>query len=232
MQRIFKRISIFALVGVLISAISCPALAVVAEDQGEGLTGPTELFIDICDELFSGNSEYKAIDKSGDDVTAQFLVDYQDAYVVENYTLIWEAVKENLETITWRREMPTPRLLMNGSASDYFYILDETTEHMPGKTFEMLYSVSGTYRYHDSNGQISECSDAVLSIEAFNAGALFSYELFDISTNERIAANKLSVTFSATFSLTLCFGSLNVPGLTWWEEDFGPYSGSVTGYTL
>ena len=74
--------------------------------------------------------------------------------------------------------------------------------------------------------------DAVLNIESFNAGALFSYTLFNISTNERIAANKLSVTFSATFSLTMSYGSLNVPGLTWWEEDFGPYTGSVTGYTI
>lgn len=231
MHRFMKRISVFALVCVLVSAMACPAFAATAEDQ-EGLTGPTDLFVDICDELFSRDSEYRAIDNDGNDVTAQFLAEYDDAYVAGNYELIWNAVKDELDTITWQREMPTPRLVMNGSASDYFYVLDETTDHMPGKTFEMLYSVSGTYKYHDSNGQITECSDAVLNIESFNAGALFSYTLFNISTNERIAANKLSVTFSATFSLTMSYGSLNVPGLTWWEEDFGPYTGSVTGYTI
>ena len=231
MHRFMKRISVFALVCVLVSAMACPAFAATTEDQ-EGLTGPTDLFVDICDELFSEDSEYRAIDNNGNDVTAQFLAEYDDAYAAGNYELIWNAVKDELDTITWRREMPTPRLVMNGSASDYFYVLDETTDHMPGKTFEMLYSVSGTYQYHDSNGQITECSDAVLNIESFNAGALFSYTLFNISTNERIAANKLSVTFSATFSLTMSYGSLNVPGLTWWEEDFGPYTGSVTGYTI
>lgn len=231
MHRFMKRISVFALVCVLVSAMACPAFAATTEDQ-EGLTGPTDLFVDICDELFSEDSEYRAIDNNGNDVTAQFLAEYDDAYAAGNYELIWNAVKDELDTITWRREMPTPRLVMNGSASDYFYVLDETTDHMPGKTFEMLYSVSGTYKYHDSNGQITECSDAVLNIKSFNAGALFSYTLFNISTNERIAANKLSVTFSATFSLTMSYGSLNVPGLTWWEEDFGPYTGSVTGYTI
>ena len=231
MHRFMKRISVFALVCVLVSAMACPAFAATTEDQ-EGLTGPTDLFVDICDELFSEDSEYRAIDNNGNDVTAQFLAEYDDAYAAGNYELIWNAVKDELDTITWRREMPTPRLVMNGSASDYFYVLDETTDHMPGKTFEMLYSVSGTYKYHDSNGQITECSDAVLNIESFNAGALFSYTLFNISTNERIAANNLSVTFSATFSLTMSYGSLNVPGLTWWEEDFGPYTGSVTGYTI
>ena len=231
MHRFMKRISVFALVCVLVSAMACPAFAATTEDQ-EGLTGPTDLFVDICDELFSEDSEYRAIDNNGNDVTAQFLAEYDDAYAAGNYELIWNAVKDELDTITWRREMPTPRLVMNGSASDYFYVLDETTDHMPGKTFEMLYSVSGTYKYHDSNGQITECSDAVLNIESFNAGALFSYTLFNISTNERIAANKLSVTFSATFSRTMSYGSLNVPGLTWWEEDFGPYTGSVTGYTI
>ena len=231
MHRFMKRISVFALVCVLVSAMACPAFAATTEDQ-EGLTGPTDLFVDICDELFSEDSEYRAIDNNGNDVTAQFLAEYDDAYASGTYALIWNAVNDELDTITWRREMPTPRLVMNGSASDYFYVLDETTDHMPGKTFEMLYSVSGTYKYHDSNGQITECSDAVLNIESFNAGALFSYTLFNISTNERIAANKLSVTFSATFSLTMSYGSLNVPGLTWWEEDFGPYTGSVTGYTI
>lgn len=63
-------------------------------------------------------------------------------------------------------------------------------------------------------------------------GRLFSYTLFDVSTSSRIATNKLSATFTATFSLTMAYGSLNVPGLTWWEEDFGPYTGSVTGCTI
>ena len=71
----------------------------------------------------------------------------------------------------------------------------------------------------------------MLNIESFNAGALFSYEQFGTSTNAKLAADKKSVTFSAEFSITLCFNSLNLPGISWWEEDFGPYKGSVTGYT-
>ena len=131
MHRFMKRISVFALVCVLVSAMACPAFAATTEDQ-EGLTGPTDLFVDICDELFSEDSEYRAIDNNGNDVTAQFLAEYDDAYAAGNYELIWNAVKDELDTITWRREMPTPRLVMNGSASDYFYVLDETTDHMPG----------------------------------------------------------------------------------------------------
>lgn len=90
-------------------------------------------------------------------------------------------------------------------------------------------TISGTYRYHDSTGQISECSDAVLDITRFDAGALFSYKQFATSTNSRISNDKKSVTFSARFSITLSYNALNVPGITWWTEDFGPYSNSVTG---
>ena len=57
MHRFMKRISVFALVCVLVSAMACPAFAATTEDQ-EGLTGPTDLFVDICDELFSEDSEY------------------------------------------------------------------------------------------------------------------------------------------------------------------------------
>lgn len=75
MHRFMKRISVFALVCVLVSAMACPAFAATTEDQ-EGLTGPTDLFVDICDELFSEDSEYRAIDNNGNDVTAQFLAEY------------------------------------------------------------------------------------------------------------------------------------------------------------
>ena len=102
-----KRISVFALVCVLVSAMACPAFAATTEDQ-EGLTGPTDLFVDICDELFSEDSEYRAIDNNGNDVTAQFLAEYDDAYAAGNYELIWNAVKDELDTITWRREMLFP----------------------------------------------------------------------------------------------------------------------------
>lgn len=196
-----------------------------------GLTGPTQLFFEVCDNLFAKSSTYRVIDKNGKDVTSQFLNDYQDYYFSGNYQAIWNAIVNRSDTISWENELPSPQLLMNGSASESFYKLGTTTEHMPGKSFEMLYTVSGTYKYHDGTGQISEYSNAVLNIESFNAGALFSYEQFGTSTNAKLAADKKSVTFSAEFSITLCFNSLNLPGISWWEEDFGPYKGSVTGYT-
>jgi len=226
----FRRISSMVLAVCLLMVMSTTAFAMESDNE-DGLTGPTNLFIDVCDDLFEENSNYRAIDKNGVDVTGNFLSTYRSAYMSGNYEVIWNAVKNSLSVISWKNEIPQTRLLMNGSASDSFYVLDETTDHMPGKTFEMLYTISGTYKYHDSTGQISECSDAVLDIEAFNAGALFTYELFGVSTNSRISTDRKSVTFSATFSLTLCFNSLNIPGFTWWEEDFGPYSNSVTGYS-
>ena len=230
MKRTIKKISSCLLVVCLLMLMSVTAFA---QDETEeyGLTGPTELFIDVCDDFFTENSNYKAIDKNGNDVTEAFLGESRNDYLQGDYDKIWNAVKNDLAAISWENDIPQTMLLMNKSVSDSFYVLDETKEHMKGKTFEMLYTISGTYMYHDSNGQVSECSDAVLDIESFNAGALFSYEQFGTSTSAKIAGNRKSVTFSAKFSITLSCASLNIPGLTLWTEDFGPYSNSVTGYT-
>ena len=228
MKKVFRSFSYVLFVVCLLTLLSIVAFAQESNNDG-GLKGPTNLFIEVCDNLFAENSNYRAIDKNGFDVTESFLSAHQAEYNSRNYMAIWNSVKGDLSVISWTVESLQPYLLMSGSVSESFYVLGETTDHMPGKTFEMTYTISGTYRYHDSTGQISECSDAVLDITRFDAGALFSYKQFATSTNSRISNDKKSVTFSARFSITLSYSALNGPGITWWTEDFGPYSNSVTG---
>lgn len=233
MKRLLRKICSLALVFVLSICLASTAYAADTINEDLGLTGPTNLFIDVCDNLFSQDSTYRALDSEGNDITENFLAKYQSAYHTGDYTQIWNAVKDSAISVTWENETPQPthRLDVNGSASRSFYVLGTTKDHMPGTTFEMSYDVSGTYRYHDSTGEIFDCSDATLNITAFNGGALFSYELYNISTNYRIASNSKSVTFSASFSLNFIYNSYYIPGVSFWQESFGPYSGSVTGTT-
>lgn len=219
----------------LLATVSLTVSVFASENpcDDDGLSGPTELFKSVCNNLFCGDEDYRAISKDGLDVTDAFLGEYANEYISRNYLSIWNAVQDEMDVIKWdsKNDMVSSRIIMNGRASESFYVLDKTTTHMAGETFEMVYTISGTYRYYDSTGQISDYDNAVVNIDLFNAGALFTYRPKKVSTSTIVASDHRSIKFSATFSIVLCYNSLHIPGLTWWEESFGPYTKSVTGYS-
>ena len=63
---------------------------------------PSDVFIDICDHLFTEGSGYTAIDENGADVTARFVRDYYEEYLAGNYAIIFQAVTDDLHCITWK----------------------------------------------------------------------------------------------------------------------------------
>ena len=65
------------------------------------LTGPTDLFIDVCDQLFAEGSDSTATDRDGNDVTERFLREYQEAYHSGDYVTLWDAVAEEAITISF-----------------------------------------------------------------------------------------------------------------------------------
>lgn len=203
-----------------------------ATPSNQGLTEPTEKFIEMCDNLFNNPEEYKALDKGQNDVTNIFINKYASYYAAEEYGVLWDAFKDELYGIMWEDETQksTRGTIVNRSVEKSFYVIDETTEFSPGKTFEMTYTVSGDYSFDSSSRQIVDYSNAYLNIDYFWAGSAFDYHLFNINTSATPTSGNNRVNFRATFSLTLEFEYIinHLPIQA--EEDFGPYSGSVLGY--
>ncbi|MFY9358389.1 MAG: hypothetical protein WAQ54_00235 [Bacillota bacterium] len=228
-----KILGILLALAMMMAARCYPVYA--SDDIGVGLRGPTRLFVETCNQFFSDPMNYRALDKDQTDVSLVFYQRYLEKYRNQDFAALWKAFLNELYCITWSQIQTMNRsgnsfepMTIDRYVSDTFYVLDSTTEHMPGKTFELLYTVSGGYTFEGR--RIVAYTDAVLNIDSFNAGALFTYTLRNISTNARLGPNNLSVTFSASFNLDLHFNSLRIPGFEWWTESFGPYSGSVTGY--
>ena len=200
--------------------------------SNQGLTEPTERFVEMCDNLFNNPEEYKALDKAQNDVTNMFINKYAPYYNSKEYNVLLDAFKLELYRIIREKETqkPTTGTLDDRSVEKSFYVIDETTEFSPGKTFEMTYTVSGDYSFDSSTRQIVDYSDAQLNIDYFWAGSAFDYHLFGVSTSATPTSGNNRVNFRATFSLTLEFEyDINNFPITA-EEDFGPYSGSVLGY--
>ena len=80
MKRLLRKICSLALVFVLSICLASTAYAADTINEDLGLTGPTNLFIDVCDNLFSQDSTYRALDSEGNDITENFLAKYQSAY--------------------------------------------------------------------------------------------------------------------------------------------------------
>ena len=89
----------YAVVTVFFAACLCFLLPRILSVH-PGLNGPSEVFIDVCDQLFAEGSDCKAIEKSGNDVTEQFLRDHREEYLSGDYAAIWEAITNSSITIT------------------------------------------------------------------------------------------------------------------------------------
>ena len=89
----------YAVVTVFFAACLCFLLPRILSVH-PGLKGPSEVFIDVCDQLFAEGSDCKAIEKSGNDVTEQFLRDHREEYRSGDYAAIWEAITNSSITIT------------------------------------------------------------------------------------------------------------------------------------
>ena len=227
MKKSIKRVSQLLLVGLMVLSMSLASFAADGELGSEGVLGPTELFINTYTDLFEQRKPCHVIDNAGNDITASFVSTYESAYNSGDFESIWRYVRDNVDVIMWSNPVQTKqtRADISSTASQTYYKLG-TTQSRPQTTFEMRYTVSGNYKYHDSNGEISYYSDANVNIDAFTLGAAYAYKQVNTSTSARLANNKKSVTFSAQFSVEVSYTPY---GFYLWTETFGPYSGSATG---
>ena len=217
-----KIISMFCVVAMLLSTVS---FASATESYSQDQDGPSEHFIEVCDNFFDRSNGYRAISKSGDDITTEFWSMYEQAHKNGDYKLIWKAVRDDLSSISWDTSIETASvILLTKTAKRTEYVVRKITNHTPNMTFELEYTVSGTYQYYDGVGQVIDHSNAKLSIDYFEGGTMLSYDPFDISTAVAVAPDRKGIAFSANFWLHVhCYESLTPLQIRLWTEDCGPY---------
>lgn len=209
---------------VLIGLMSMTCFAVDTSDQP--LKGPTKTFIEMCDCLFTNSTEYRALDKGQNDVTNAFISSHASDYQSRDYDTLWKAFRAELYGITWRteEEISTFGNVVNRTVEDNFYVVDGTTGTVPEFDFEMLYAVSGDYSYDTSTHEFLDHSDARVSLDSFHGGAYFTPSVYNKRSNVSVNGNRIN--FTGGFSLKVAFDYHTYHT----TQNFGPYSGTVTGY--
>lgn len=101
---------------------------------------------------------------------------------------------------------------------------------MPGKTFEILFTITGDYTVNDGTSKIIDASNPSLDVEYSGEGAIFSVETQNVSTGKSINSAKDTVTFTASFSSDISMEDPYV-GITLWTERTGPYKDKVVAHS-
>jgi len=211
--------SFLAVVMLCLASMTCFA----ADTSSQPLTGPTKMFVEMCDNLFNNPTKYRALDKGQNDVTNAFVNSHVSDYQNNNYDALWDAFRAELYAITWRTEkkIDTRGSVATRTVEDSFYVVDGTTGTRPEFAFEMLYTVSGDYSYDISTYEFLDHSSARVSVDSFHAGDYFTYSVKNENSNVRVNGNQIKFTGSFSLDVTVIFGK---------TIGFGPYYGTVTGY--
>lgn len=138
-----------------------------------------------------------------------------------------------MSAFIWKNETVTrqqTRSLLFLTASESFYRLGKTVNHMPGKTFEILFTITGDYTVNDGTSKIIDASNPSLDVEYSGEGAIFSVETQNVSTGKSINSAKDTVTFTASFSSDISMEDPYV-GITLWTERTGPYKDKVVAHS-
>jgi|LSQX01.1.fsa_nt_gb hypothetical protein len=100
---------------------------------------------------------------------------------------------------------------------------------MSGKTFEILFTITGNYSVNDGTGQIIYAGYPSLYVQYSGQGSLFSVSTQGMATNATINPAKTMVTFYARFYSDISMHDPYVGSIIWTERT-GPYSDNVYGY--
>lgn len=231
-----KRIrNIMLVICLLVTALSSTALAYENGSENVNSVEVSEKLIEICKNFFeTSNGMYRAVNKMGEDITEEFYNRYKAVYDKQEYEVIGEAIADELNYIRWMdneesivENSMARTSVLSKTVKQEFYKLGRTNKLFNGKkTFDMVFSIAGTFRYIDSTGAIQSYNTPVFNLEYFGAGAAFSYQLENVSTNaSKKASNR--VDFSASYYIKISGYS---DGVYLGYETVGPYSGTVSGY--
>ena len=219
MDRVLLKLLSFIFIFVIVFNVTIPCSASSSTDE------PSAKFISLCDNLFTNSNCTRISNSNGVDITEYFCKTYYTEY---NYYLLWESVLENEYTISWdnlKSEM-VPQLVMSGTLNKNFYRIVKTITFPIPKTFEVGFSITCSYKYHDSTGQISWYGPTVLYDVTANPGALFPYSIDYVVTDSYLSNNSRTLNIGAAFNLVVQYSAGEIPGITYWEESF-PLSGDA-----
>lgn len=171
-------------------------------------TSVSDMFIAQCDNFFS-NSGYMALDKNNNDVTESFYEDNISYYRSGNYSAIREAFITDLSAFSWTSDedfVPNPnsRAILTATAAENFYVIG----YMDGfgnKSYEMSFTLKGTYRCHEGQNYIIDCTTPYITNIWFSAGHAFSYTRLNEHRNGQVLNNNTLVKFSASFDIQLTY---------------------------
>ena len=189
----------------------------------------SEKLVDVCEHFFeTSKGEYRAIDKDGKDITDDFYEQYQSAYTEKDYETIADAAANDLKYIKWTEQTEDQEKsseLTARTITEDFYVMGQAKELFKGKSFDMVFSITGEFQFLKETGEVQEYGDSMFSVEYFNAGTGITYMAQDVSTEARKNADG-QVEFSADFSVKL--SGQNEKGDVG-EEIAGPYHGEALG---
>lgn len=174
----------------------------------ESETSVSDMFITHCDNFFN-NSGYIALDKNNNDVTASFYNDNISYYQNGNYAAIREAFITDLSAFSWNSDedfVPNPnsRAILTATASKSFLVIG----YMDGfgnKSYEMSFKLNGTYRCHDGQNYIIDCTTPYMTDVWFSAGSAFEAVKVNEHYSGQVLNNNTLVKFSATFDVRLTY---------------------------
>lgn len=163
----------------------------------------SEMFITQCNNFFS-NKGYIAFSKNGEDVTSQFYNSNIEYYRSGNYAAIKESFLRDLSAFGWEGKAIQSRALVGQAFSEEFYALGQMQTFLPGKSYEMLYTISAVCRCDDVTKYVYNCSTPTMNVTWFSAGSYFEYDIVNLSLNETVLDNsRVYVTCSFQVDLQL-----------------------------
>lgn len=226
---------------ILLAALTCsPIVNVHASNQqnidytsSNQTVNVSSNFIDFCNEFFENYTEFKVLDKDGNNITELFYNENYSSYEKENFINIYQYALNNVDVFkksTITEENSNQRAsIQTKKYSDWFYKLEQSGKKTPD--FEMQYFLSGSYNYNYNTGVITSATSPTFSLTYCTLKGVWSYKTINISTKSTIASNKYSMTASCSFDLEtylgVPIGAISIPKL---QETLGTYKGSMTYY--
>jgi len=223
-----KEISLLCALALIVSFTTGVAFASDTNFSSAKLT----MFNDVCNAFFENPDTHFALDKNGEDISSSFRSKYYPLYLEKDYKALFTAFENELSRFKWinpedqsvKRSNTNSRLLMTYTTSESYYETGATSQHLAGTTFEVFYTIHGTYIVNDGSSEIID-AEATLAPSFTTPGVLYSLEATNISTSAKINSTKRQVTFSAKFDVNVSLME-HYLGAVLWTETVGKFGNS------
>jgi hypothetical protein len=201
---------------------------VLANEAKEETDAVSDLFINFMDEAFEDPDQLLVVDYVGNDVTGNFLNDFNRLYNNGDYKGIQDIIKAGGVSVSIYKEEEVSSLMGQELASDIrgksvsrqFYHMATDTKNKFTK--EWVVTLYGSYSYNIKTNKITAANSPTIALTTASWGALWSPRLDNISTSNNYSGS--TVNFSAKYTMrgTLGVSVGNLP--INFDYNFGRYT--------